>query len=78
MSIFALEALAAKGITPEGGLRNPRSCSLMDFDQAQLVVAVKEAEHRPLIGRRFPEIAGRVIYCHVDDVGFVKPSIARR
>ena len=76
MSLFAREALAAKGITPEGGLRNPRSCSLTDFAEAQVVVALKEAEHRPLIERRFPEVANRVIYWHVDDVGFVHPSIA--
>ena len=65
-----------KAITPEGGLRNPRSCSLTDFAEAQVVVALKEAEHRPLIERRFPEVANRVIYWHVDDVGFVHPSIA--
>jgi protein-tyrosine phosphatase len=76
MSLFAHEALAAKGITPEGGLRNPRSCSLTDFNEAQLVIALKEAEHRPLIELRFPEAANRVIYWHVDDVGFVHPLIA--
>jgi protein-tyrosine phosphatase len=76
MSLFAREALAAKGIAPEGDLRNPRSCSLADFDEAQLVVALKEAEHRPLIELRFPEVTNRVIYWHVDDVGFAHPSIA--
>ena len=72
--LFAREALAAKGIIPEGGSRNPRSCSLADFDEAQLVVALKEAEHRPLIERHFPEVAARVIYWHVDDVGS-RPSV---
>ena len=76
MSIFVREALAAKGVTPEGGSRNPRSCSMADFDEAQFVVALKEAEHRPLIERHFPEVAARVIYWHVDDVGLVHPSIA--
>jgi protein-tyrosine phosphatase len=76
MSLFAREALAAKGIKPEGGLRNPRPCSLTGFDEAQLVIALKEAEHRPLIERRFPEVANRVIYWQVDDVAFVHPSIA--
>jgi protein-tyrosine phosphatase len=76
MSRFAREALAARGIVPEGGLRDPRPCSLADFDEAQRVVALKEAEHRPLIERRFPEAANRVTYWHVDDIGFVHPSIA--
>jgi protein-tyrosine phosphatase len=76
MSRFAREALAAKGIEPEGGLRDPRSCSLADFDQAGLVVALKEAEHRPLIERRFARVADRITYWHVDDIEFVDPSIA--
>jgi protein-tyrosine phosphatase len=76
MSRFALEALDAKAIVPEGETRSPRPCSLVDFDAAHLVIALKEAEHRPLIERRFPEVAHRVTYWHVDDVGLVHPSIA--
>lgn len=76
MSRFAREALEAKGIVPEGGLRDPRPCSLADFDEAQLVIALKETEHRPLIERRFPEIAERVQYWHVDDIEFAPPSVA--
>jgi protein-tyrosine phosphatase len=76
MSEYARGALAAKGIVPEGGLRDPRSCSLSDFDEAQRVVALKEAEHRPLIEQRFPGVANRVIYWHIDDIEFVHPSIA--
>ena len=75
MSPFALDALRAKEIVPEGE-RYPRPCSAADFDQAQLVVALKEAEHRPLVEQRFPQAAGRVIYWHVDDVEFSHPSIA--
>jgi protein-tyrosine phosphatase len=76
MSRFTHEALAAKGIVAEGALRNPRPCSLADFDQARIVVALKEAEHRPLIERRFPEVADRILYWHVDDIDFAPPSIA--
>ncbi len=73
MSRFALEALRAKGIVPEGAERCPLSCSLADFDQAQLVIALKETEHRPLLDRRFPEMAPRVRYWHVDDIGVAAP-----
>jgi protein-tyrosine phosphatase len=76
MSRFALEALDAKAIVPEGGTGNPRPCSLLDFDAAQLVIALNEAEHRPLIERRFPEVAHGVTYWHVDDVELMRPSIA--
>src|SRR5215470_2156244 len=57
MSRFTREALAAKGIVAEGALRSPRPCTLADFDRAQIIVALKEAEHRPMIERRFPEVA---------------------
>jgi protein-tyrosine phosphatase len=76
MSPFAREALDAKGIAPEGATRDPQPCSLADFAQARRVIALKEAEHRPLIERRFPEIADRVVYWHVDDVEFAHPTVA--
>jgi protein-tyrosine phosphatase len=76
MSRFALETLKAKAIVPKGVARFPQSCVLADFDSAQLVIALKEAEHRPMIERRFPLIADKVVYWHVDDVEFAYPSIA--
>jgi protein-tyrosine phosphatase len=76
MSRIALEALRAKTIVPEGAARYPLWCSLADFDQARLVIALKEAEHRPMIEQRFPEAASRVTYWNVDDIGFAHPSIA--
>lgn len=50
--------------------------SLVDFDKAQLVIALKEAEHRPLLELRFPEMADRVIYWRVDDIGLTEPADA--
>jgi protein-tyrosine phosphatase len=76
MSRYTREALAAKGIVAEGALRDPRPCSRADFDQAQIIVALKEAEHRPLIERRFPEVTSRILYWHVDDIDFASPSTA--
>ena len=76
ISRYALEALRAKAIIPEGLARYPQPCCLVDFDEAQLVIALKEAEHRPYIERRFPEAADRVTYWHVDDIAFAHPSIA--
>ena len=76
MSRFALAALQAKAIMPERMARYPRSCSLAHFDQAQLVIALKEAEHRPLIEQRFPEVADRVGYWNVDDIDIAEPKEA--
>ncbi|MBA7472944.1 hypothetical protein ES707_08276 [subsurface metagenome] len=76
MSRFALEALQAQAIVPDGLTRAPMPCVLADFHDAHLVIALKEAEHRPLIEQRFPEIANSVTYWHVDDIEFAPPSIA--
>jgi protein-tyrosine phosphatase len=76
MSRFALDALEAQAIVPDGATRAPIPCALNDFYAARLVIALKEAEHRPLIERRFPEVAGNVTYWNVDDVEFAPPSIA--
>jgi low molecular weight protein-tyrosine phosphatase len=76
ISRFALEALAAQAIVPEGVMRMPMPCVVADFHEADLVVALKDAEHRPLIERRFPEVAGNVTYWNVDDIEFAPPSIA--
>ena len=76
MSQFALQGLEARGIGPVGHLRYPQPCTLPDLESADLVIALKEAEHRPLIERRFPEMAERVRYWHVDDVDVAQPAIA--
>ncbi len=76
MSRFALEALRAKAIIPEGAARYPQPCSPADFDQAHLIVALKDAEHRPMVERRFPEIAARVSYWHIDDIELAHPKDA--
>jgi protein-tyrosine phosphatase len=76
MSRFAREALAAQAIVPEGGVRLPIPCVLADFHDADLVIALKEAEHRPLIEQRFPEITVDITYWHVDDIDFAPPSKA--
>lgn len=76
MSRFALAALEAKAIVAEGAHRYPQPCCRADFDDAKLIIALKEAEHRPFIECRFPDVASLVTYWNVDDIGFADPSIA--
>jgi protein-tyrosine phosphatase len=76
ISRFALEALQAKAIVSEGAARYPLSCCLADFAEAELVIALKEAEHRPMLDRRFPQVADKVRYWHVDDIEFAHPADA--
>jgi len=75
MSRFAREALDAKGIFPKNG-RDPQPCCLCDLERAQLVIALNDAEHRPMIERRFPDIAVKVAYWQVEDIEFAPPSVA--
>lgn len=76
MSRFALDALKSKAIDPAGATQFPMPCSQVDFDKAKLVIALKEAEHRPMLERRFPEAAGEVTYWHIDDIDLAHPADA--
>ena len=76
ISPFAIEALQTRGINAAGASRNPVPCRLADFEGVELVVALKEAEHRPMIERRFPGIANPIEYWDVDDIEFVEPATA--
>jgi protein-tyrosine phosphatase len=76
MSRFALEALRAKAIAGEGSHRLPQPCMAADFESAELIIALKEAEHRPMLEQRFPRIVGKVSYWHVDDIDFAAPEEA--
>lgn len=76
MSPHALNALQAKGIAPGGAARDPVLCTADDFAEAARVVALKAAEHRPMIERRFADVAHRVEYWNVDDIEFLDPPTA--
>ncbi|WP_083839021.1 low molecular weight phosphatase family protein [Bradyrhizobium sp. STM 3809] len=76
MSSFALQALQTRGIAAQGSRRYPILCTAADFSKVKLVVALKEAEHRPMIESRFPREARNIVYWDVDDIAFLDPSIA--
>jgi protein-tyrosine phosphatase len=76
ISPYTLEALQARGIAPEGAARNPLLCTVVDFAEAELVVALKDSEHRPMIEHRFTGVAHRVEYWDVDDIEDLDPPTA--
>ncbi|MGY4625981.1 arsenate-mycothiol transferase ArsC [Bradyrhizobium sp. USDA 4486] len=76
ISPYTLEALQAKGIAPGGATRHPELCTQDDFARAGLVVALKDAEHRPMIERRFAAVAHRVEYWDVDDIEYLDAPTA--
>jgi protein-tyrosine phosphatase len=61
------------GIWSEEFERDPLPVAAEDFAGADLVVAVKEAEHRPLMETNFPSWRERVEYWHVHDLDCAQP-----
>jgi protein-tyrosine phosphatase len=68
LSCHTLGRLAELGISIEPHLRLPLAVTHEDFEQAEHIVAVKAAEHRPLIEANFPRWLGRVEFWGVHDV----------
>jgi predicted translation initiation factor SUI1 len=68
MAASAVQALEALGVgTAEAVARLPAQVMTDDLDGAALIVALKRAEHLPLLQERFPTWVERVEYWHVDD-----------
>ena len=58
----------ARGLPLPDPLRSPTALSEQDLQRAELVIAVKQAEHRPYLTKLFPAWVDRVRYWHVDDL----------
>ncbi len=68
MAASAVQALAALGVRAGDAVtRMPAQVTADDLEGAALVVALKHAEHLPLLQERFPAWAEQVEFWHVDD-----------
>jgi len=67
VSEFAAYRLTAMGI-PFDVERFPIQLSEADLENADLVVALKKAEHYTMMVEQFPAWADRITYWHVDDM----------
>jgi protein-tyrosine phosphatase len=68
MEVSAVQALEALGVrAAEAVTRLPAQVTTDDLERAALIVALKQAEHQPLLQERFPAWAERVEFWHVDD-----------
>ena len=74
ISRSTVQRLTALGIPHLEYLRPPMDVSENDLTAANLVVALKEAEHRPMLARRFPAWETRVEFWHVHDVDCAGPE----
>jgi protein-tyrosine phosphatase len=79
ISPHVCSGLRARGVDiGYAGLRSPLPLALGDLLSADRVVAVKRAEHLPIIKRKFPQWASRIEYWHVYDLDFATPDEAFR
>jgi protein-tyrosine phosphatase len=68
MAVAAIAALKKMGIVAEYDCaRPPMKASVADLEQADRIVALKQAEHQPLLQDRFPAWVEKTEYWHVDD-----------
>jgi protein-tyrosine phosphatase len=68
ISEFAIKALSDLDVIAPHPFRFPMACTVRDFELADLVIAMKEAEHRSLMKTKFNAWAERVTYWHVHDL----------
>ncbi|MEA2707484.1 MAG: low molecular weight protein-tyrosine phosphatase [Phycisphaerales bacterium] len=70
--------LAEMNINFDDSRHMPLQCRECDLAAADLVVALKEAEHRAMLAEKFRGWEERVRYWHVHDVDAAKPEDALR
>ncbi len=67
LSEFAAYRLTALDV-PFDRARFPIQLSAVDLEDADLVIALKRAEHHPMMAEQFPTWADRITYWHINDM----------
>jgi protein-tyrosine phosphatase len=70
------EALGARGIPLRYTGPAPAALTLADLEGARRTIALKEAEHRPLMREQFPDWENRVEYWTIHDIDAAAPADA--
>jgi protein-tyrosine phosphatase len=76
ISRYAVHGLEQRGIHLNGGIRFPIQVTEQDLGRANLIIALKEAEHRRMLAEQFPAWVDRVEYWHVHDLDCAEPEDA--
>lgn len=76
ISKYAVEALKQRGINILSQERFPQSAIAEDFQKFDLIVAVDESEHRPLMQERFPQWLDKIEYWLIHDIDKTSPQEA--
>jgi protein-tyrosine phosphatase len=78
MAMAAIKALEARGIHGVADCnRFPIQVTADDFEAANWIVALKQAEHLPLVKERFPAWIDKVEFWQVDDAPEVLDLVER-
>jgi protein-tyrosine phosphatase len=67
LSPFAAQAMQERGIRADDTAPSRRQLAREDLERANLVIALRQAEHRPMFAERFPAWEERVRYWDVAD-----------
>jgi protein-tyrosine phosphatase len=78
LSAHTERRLGAMNISFDDSRHMPLQCRACDLAEADLVIALKEAEHRAMLTARFAGWEDRVTYWHVHDVDAAHPDDALR
>ena len=76
ISVYAMNALAVRGIRPFEPTRMPAAVCFEDFFRYQHCIALSESEHRPMMQTMFPQFLSRVIFWNVEDLAWEHPRSA--
>jgi len=76
ISRHTVRRLAQRGWPLAKPIRFPLQLREQDLVEASRVIALKEAEHRPLLRRKFADWEDRIEYWHIDDVDCAPPEQA--
>ena len=76
ISRHTLASLRARGIALDTCQRSPLPVSEADLAAADHIIAVKEAEHRPIFEANFPAWCDCIEYWHVHDLDCATPDVA--
>ena len=80
ISPLTVERLEHLGVAPPDMHREPARLSKADLNAADRVIALDQAEHRPLVEERHADWAvrhaGRLVYWNIGDVAITHPEVA--
>jgi protein-tyrosine phosphatase len=74
VSPHTLAAIRRIGIDPAAASRSPADLTYGDLSSANWIIAMKEAEHRPMLDASFPGWSERTIYWNVHDLDAATPE----